>query len=252
MAFIDTQILIDALIGNSSNIIGGTTISSITANEFLGVHGPSPIKANYYVPLVPRGRIGLLHSQLGPRLHPRQNHSFNRMRTDRLVISFGNDFPSVVEYGSNAITDTINEKALMLFLNAICVLPKDRQKKLRQKFAFLMDNEVKCTAISPDTVTLAQRMLSEFLQMYQLKDNFRNSWNDFLVAATARRAGETLFTNDTLLFRFIVSRFGSLIRDENHQLEMSFPKEESQISKQCLESKGYINRGWDVKFRRGY
>jgi hypothetical protein len=252
----DTQIISYYFKGAVSIPAGPIRISSITAAEFLLIQSPVHNRANYY-PILParlrhRG-IGMTGAEAPLRLNfdSRRHSALGKRRTDQLILDFGQSVPTYVEFGSIAITQLINERHEQLYGSSIGHLEKDLQKKLRERYRFLLDLGVTCVAVTPDVATVAMNLLGQFLDRYQTKDNARNTVNDVLVLATAIENASVLKTEDNLLRRFAAEAMGTFAREEPGHLLLDFSAPEATKRRRSLESKGYVNRGWQILERRG-
>ena len=250
MEFLDTQILIDAFSGTPSYPVERRAISSIAANELLQIQGAKLSQAKYYVPMIPKGIRSLHHANITETMTAKRDHPFNKMRTDRVIMDFGGQYPTIIEYGNLAIAEVINEHAIRLFDQAINFLSKERQKILKRRFRFLLDMGIQCVPLDKDALVTAQELLYEFGAKHSLKDNFRNTWNDMLIVAAALQAAGNLTTRDTLLARFTANRFAASQHQAGPNITIEFERAAPRQRPKSLESKGYINRGWNFRFEQ--
>ena len=229
-------------------------ISSITAAEFLEIQGKRHDRANYYPMLPARYGHGMRSaSQQGPvafRFDSRRHAASGKHRTDQLILNFAGDAPTYVEFGSIAISQLINSRHGPLYDLSISHLDKDVQKKLRDRFRFLVDCGIECVALTPTVGTVGMDLLAKFLKSYQAKTNFRNTVNDVLILATAITSGVALKTEDDLLRRFAAETLNAPLRHDGAHLVIDFSAPDVPQRRKSLESKGYINRGWQVHERR--
>lgn len=232
-------------------------ISSITAAEFLLVQSAAHNKANYY-PILP---IWLNHrgapagadgngTSIKAMFDSRRHAALGKRRTDQLILDFGPSVPTYIEFGSMAMTQLINDRHDQLYLASISHLDKLTQKKLTAKFRFLLDLDVSCIAVTPLIATVGLNLLGLFMDRYQPKDNKRNTINDVLVLATAIKNETHLLTNDNLLTRFAAEVMAAPISAENECIQVDFSVPVSVHRRKPLESKGFVNRGWQVLERR--
>lgn len=253
MIFLDTQVISYAFKGASEDNVDGSYISSVVANEFLEVHTKVPDTAAYYVPISgavfnKAGHLGSLLQSIKDRYKKRP---FPKASTDKLGLYFGQEHPTVVEYGSFAMSRLINEKALMAFKLIIASLDKRKQRKLINRFEFIVDTGLTCTPLTSEDARLAQVLLYDFKKKHTLKNNFRNSISDILIMASAIKNEAELVTKDSLLASFcennrLISRkkHGNWVRCESILPEIN-------ARKMAKESKGYINKSWQVRVRKG-
>lgn len=127
MQLLDTQIISYAFKGVYDGKIDQQHISSVTAKEFLLIQGSHRTAANYYVPL-PRNIKN--YSPAEDRALPRMDYPFSKGLTDQIILDFGQDYPSIIEFSNQAIAEVINLKAKNIFREAIRFLDKDKRKKV--------------------------------------------------------------------------------------------------------------------------
>lgn len=252
MQFVDTQIVSYAFKEISSVSVVDQHISSVVANEFLETYSTTETSANYYIPTSLRyfRHYGL---EAVPSTVPGEfrKRGFSKQSTDRLALYFGQDYPSLVEYGSIAISRLINARALNVFRLAIAQVDKRKQRRLIQRFEFLSDHRITCIPLQPTVARLGQSLLYRFVKKYKLKKNFRNSFNDMLILAVAIDHGAELLTRDSLLVNFCADC--NLVKkhkfDEWIRCETTTTPSKGRGNRR--ESKGYINRSWSVRQKRG-
>jgi len=243
---LDTQVVSYAISGSWEEPLDGCVISSIVANELFLVQGNDPANANLYVPLLSANHtMGPLASELRRRDHP-----FNRSLSDSIVMDFGNEFPTIIEYNSLSISIAINDGLTDLMVGVVNHLDKHIKKKLMQRFRFLVDNGIRCNPLRTPDVETAFELLAKFKVNYNVKGNFRNTWNDLLILSSAMTAGENLVTEDNLLSRFAAEQSGVAPTKKQGFLELPFAVTNSEERKSSRESKGYINTGWRVEFSK--
>jgi predicted nucleic acid-binding protein len=233
--------------------VDGASISSIVASELLMVQGSRPSQANYYIPHPSRVTDMLLQSgkshEDGLGSLKKWAHAFRKHSTDSMIMEFGTDYPTLVEYGSQAIAEIINSRHRQLLYASTEFMPKDRRKLIRRRFDFLLDCNVRCEALRESDVVEAFRLLSEFSAGHNVKKNFRNSWNDMLILASAMNRGSDLVTMDNELARFVAEKQESVLRmvaDRTIMIAFSHNSRDRTRSV-SLESKGYINTQWRVR-----
>lgn len=244
MVFIDTHIVSYAKRGVLSRSIQGANISSVSASELLLVYGDKRTSANYYVPLAPRLHFELMAAKVSA-------HPFSKRLTDQIIFDFGSDYEPIVEFGSVAIAQMINDRRFDLLQRSIQFLPKGRKKIIREDFGFLAENRIRCFSLNPPTVANAHRLLEAFRSSNQrIKTTFRNTWNDLLILSAAWADDDELLTNDDQLNRFAASSFGEFSECGSGVLRVRFPSAEAPTAQRIFaESKGYVNRGWKASFR---
>ena len=253
MRFLDTQIVSYAFKGIGSVSVDDEHISSVVANELLEAYSKAVTSANYYIPTNWRHleQSGYFGPQMSTLRREYQKRGFSKRFTDRLTLDFGQDYPSVVEYGSIAVSHVINARTLRLFKISIASLDKRKQRRLIRRFEFLSDHRVKCVPLQPGAARLGQSILYRFCRKYKLKRNFRNSINDILILAAAIHGNGELLTRDSVLVKFCDDS-GFLKKHRHHEwtrCEVTMTSTEQRSARR--ESKGYINRSWFVRQRRG-
>lgn len=253
MIFLDTQVISYAFKGSSDEHMDGLHISSVVANEFLEAHSKDTTSATYYVPTngLVFNKPGHLGSLLQSVMDRYRKHPFPKYSTDKISLYFGQDYPTVVEYGSIAISRLINAKGLKAYKLSISSLDKRKQRKLKQRFEFLADNSIICSPLNPKCARIGQNLLYEFTEKYTLKKNFRNSLSDILILATALSCEGQLITKDSLLASFCEKQ-GILKRKKHGSwVRCETDVSDTTIRKRQRESKGYVNRSWEVRMRKG-
>lgn len=247
---LDTQIIPYALKCRPEWSVTGKAICSITANEFLLVQSTNPAQANYYVPLLSKVHFLPSTDGIGPvSAKLNRDHPFRKTVTDQVLLEFGNEFPTIVEYGNLAIAMLINKRISGLFNEATKFLEKAQQKIIRKRFAFLLENEIACIPLSKSAVAAGMELLQEFRAKHNLKANFRNSMNDILVFATAIDASAKLVTQDALLGEFAGKYYRAPFSRQEEICTVDFSAKARTVPVKSAESKGYINKGWQVSFR---
>lgn len=250
LELLDTQIISYALKGYPTWSVTGKAISAITANEFLLVQSANPAQANYYVLLLSRIHFPESTDGVGP-MNARLNrdHPFRKMITDQVRLEFGNEFPAIVVYGNLAIAMLINKRISALFDEAIKFLDKAQKKTIRKRFDFLLKNGVTCFPLSKSAISIGMELLQAFRAKHNLKANFRNSLSDILVFATAIDASAKLVTSDALLSEFASKYFEAPFSRQEDIITVDFREKFRPASRKSAESKGYINKGWQVSYR---
>lgn len=233
-------------------------ISSVTAAEFLLIQSAKPNNANYY-PILPsrlKHRVGGLlpgESAVPRMLFDSKKHAaFGKRRTDQLVLNFNGKMPSFIEFGSMAISQIINDGHEDIYFASISHLEKPLQKKLRDRLQFLTKAGVRCLPVTPAIAEVGMNILGQFLDRYEAKQNPRNTINDILILSTAVEHSLPLLTEDNLLKRFTAELLGAPFSEPcPDRLLIDFTPPEVVDRRKPFESKGYINRGWQVMERCG-
>jgi hypothetical protein len=209
-------------------------------------------KPDYYI--LPPNRYW--ESQSNPLHHFQTYHWGNKKwaqmggrRTDQLILSFGSELPQYIEYGSLAIASLLNNRYVDLFSLCVSHLQKAKQKYLITRCKFICDNGIRCVPLTKAIAQVGLNVLSAFRDRYTLKGNVRNTINDILIFSTAFHHKLRLRTDDCLLNRFSSDYLGGMTRTRYGILEVTFPNE-GEIKPCSQESKGYINRSWQVMLKR--
>lgn len=249
MELIDTNILYYKYSNKKYNIdINDKFISSINALEFLkNIEKVNTNSAKFYIPFI-KG-INYHYSLFLSNIN--RNKAFNKVLSDSVTFDFNNDFPSYNLYNNLSVAQVINEKQGYLLKASIDFLPKADFKDISSKYNFLIENNLNCISFNQLDIDLALNLLDIFLVNHSLKEDFRNCWNDLLIASIAVNRNMVLVSKDKLLNQFVSSVFGNLQRKMNSEITLfDFSKNEvSEREHQKFESKGYINRSWNYRMK---
>lgn len=242
MRMIDTQILVHMKAGRRAVPIEGA-VASVSAKEFLIMYGQQANRDRYYLSLR-RHKQSLLGAQINTGSPP--GHPIRRQSTDRLSIDFNNEYPSLVEYGSLAVSHCVNNARIDIFAEALGALPKQEQRSLRERFMFLLEKQFRCYALEEESVSIGLDILNEFLANYEAKGNFCNTVRDAMILGTAVKHGAPLQTEDKLLAKLAAKRFGAGLHHDGDDIVVDFGRSPATKRRLPFESKGYINRGWRI------
>lgn len=242
---LDTQIISYAAKKHGTYDVRNKHISSVTAQEFLLMRDQATNKPLYHVPLASR-----LHMPLMTYSRPfLRDHSFTRNLTDRIILEFGLDHPSIIEYGHRAISQFINSKSYPSFCQSISFLPKEQQKTIRGRFTFLLDNNIECLPLAETAAKRSFDLLSSFCSEFNPKGNIRNTINDILILSSTLDLCATLVTEDSVLNRFAVRYLDGIWLETNGVIQIDFSTPDGTTRSRLSESKGYINRAWRARFQ---
>jgi hypothetical protein len=251
----DTQIISYCHSGHwEQTKVQGAEISSVTASEFLLFHTRENSKADYYVlnPIQFGGKhMPIQHTQICGDIRNAKWAKMGSKRTDSIIIDLRHDFDSYRMFGNEAITEIINNKSMHFFQMSIAHLDKNKQKMLKKKMEFLLDNDMVCHSLNQRDCESGMTLLSEFVKNIQVKDNIKNTVNDLLILATAMNKGVDLYTEDKVLGRFASNYYKAKVTEKHDAIVISFPTKDETHKIINAESKGYINRGWQVSMRNG-
>jgi predicted nucleic acid-binding protein len=253
---LDTQIISYAVKGNlKESLPADFAITSTVAHEFLRVRDKRTGAARYYTPL-PHGMLpdARANYAAGQRIHggrrPSNRPLFKRV-TDKVLMDFNNEYPSVVEYGHAGIAHLINTANRTIFAESITHLPKRERKRLICNFEFLADHASECIPLDVEAVSSAFRYLKELeAKGVSLKADFRNSLNDMLILATADIRGAGLRTMDGLLAQFARECGVVEVESRGGIYDLTPKRQENEGRKTLRESKGYRNTAWRYAIHR--
>ena len=237
MYILDTQIISYAFKGVYDGQVTNQFISSVTAKEFLLAQGVGQTSVGYHIPQwassIPEIRL--------------PSHKYSKNSTDRITLDFGSDYPPIIEYGNLAISKVINQRAKKVLRSATGHFKKEKRKIILDRFDFLIGQSINCLSLNKYMAELGLTLFHEFISRYNLKENFRNSINDILILASAINSSGTLVTEDSLLNKFAAERYDASMKEYSGTLLIDFGKIRPSIGDKNKESKGYVNRGWNVQ-----
>jgi predicted nucleic acid-binding protein len=249
MVMLDTQLTSATLRDGGDKL--DFSVSSTTLQEIFGMQCGENAENRFYLPLIQNGYHLWMHVNMAREKRGMRRRSKRKPRTDRLVIDFARDHPTVVEYSHIATCRLLQFSAKQPELGSKIFTTYARDALSRAAFSHasrhfkaLADSQVRYLALTLETVRMALPLLSEFEARFSLKDNFRNSWNDMLILATAIRANEALITRDRVLAEFAADVIQAEVADHaDASFQVDF-NTESVMRRSNLESRGYINLGW--------
>jgi|GEM_PF-953291 len=220
-------------------------IVSITALEFLeNIEKVHSKRAKYYIPSKNKINLDLIrHSQIEKPW--RNDHS------DSIIFNFNQDFESYELYNNDSVSEVINQRLFQVFESAIKFLDKKKRKYLKKKIRLLIESNIYCLPIEVNDIELAYDLLTKFIERHPLKADFRNCWNDILILAKTINSGEELYTKDKLLNQFALEEYGGTKEKNGNSVILKFMENKGDNREVSIESKNYINRGWDYKIRTG-
>ncbi|MDR7131277.1 hypothetical protein J2X69_003638 [Algoriphagus sp. 4150] len=249
MEIIDTNILYYKYTNPKYSIeIEGKKISSINALEFLkNIEKIHTNSAKFYIPL--NSGLNFHLAILLSKFHKKR--AFNKSLSDYITFEFNNDFPSYNLYNNISIKQVINYKQKELLKASINFLPKENCKDIYSKYNFLIDYNLDCISLEQSDIDLALELLYKFLTNHSLKDDFRNCWNDLLIASIAVNRNMNLISKDKLLNQFVSLEFGIRQKRVTKKItEYDFSSNEvTERKHEKFESKGYINRSWNYRLK---
>jgi len=211
-------------------------ISSVSAAEFLLVHSSERIKPNYY----PFRTMGLrMHGHLQWAQMPRQRI---RLLTDEILVNTTPSHGAYALYGSEALSQLINDRDDASFAFCIRNLARHQQRVLRARFGFLTTHRIRVLPLTREIARDIPDLLAKFLEHNQPKADFRNTLNDLLILATAMNRSATLLTEDRVLEAF-ATRIHKVVANPigGSLVLLNFDNTSNPPSRNKTESKGYIN-----------
>lgn len=199
MEFLDTQIISYKFKGNKDLFDGnieGKYISSIVALEFLGIMEKDHGAKMYPIELSLRNLAEFPSKYFRMEKQP-LDKEFGKKRTDKLIIDFNREFDSIIIYSNEAISRLINKnfrRTLLFFAQR--AFRKADYKKFKQRLDFLLDNNIRVVPVTPSIVERMHQIYEKIKSDYNIKDNYRNSFMDLLIVATAIENHGRLISND--------------------------------------------------------
>jgi len=249
MAMLDTHLTSAALKGGGGEI--DFSIASTTLQEIFGMQCGENTKNRFYLPLVQNEDHLWVHANMAREKRGMYRRSNRKPRTDRLVIDFAQDHPAVVEYSHLATCRLLQfsakrpELGLKIFATyAKDALPGAAFTHASRHFKALVGSPVRYISLTLEIAQSALLLLSSFESRHNLKDDFRNSWNDILILASAIRANEVLITKDQVLAEFAAEVTRTQVAQHaGDSFKVDFSAS-SRLRRTSLESKRFINLGW--------
>ena len=246
MEFLDTQIISYKFNNNTKLFDGdikGKYISSIVALEFLSIMKENNAKM---YPIKIKG----MHLELRRIIHiDSPKHKIGRNLTDKCIIDLNGEFDSIVIYSNEAISELLNTGDIeTLSIFAQNSLNKKERKKFLEKAKFLIDNDIIVVPITQTTINIMQRVYEEIKSEYNVKSNYRNSFMDLLILATAIEKRKMLITKDKELNKVIKKccKYLDVNNYSNEILSISYREDKDKKS----GNKNYVNNGWKLMIRK--
>lgn len=263
MDFLDTQI-ISYKYKNAEQFyrgdISGKCISSIVALEFLRTIDKNSHNSARYYPCFYRGfHARILHmletsQDAGIRRMHSEISSFGRKNSaDKVIIDLNNQYDSFVIFSNWAVSTYLNKRNKSGILCATEHLDKEERRKISERIDFLLDNNLQVVPLNPSIIEGMLSLLQQIEGKYNVKDNYKNSIMDLLIASTAIQHQGHLITQDRELNRAIRELNGyKYTRVENLVVDIDTTEKNNDIDHMVpIDSKGYINRGWRYSIQKG-
>lgn len=243
---VDTQIISYGMARSWNSDPGNIAITSVVAQELLLVQSGRSNGNNYYVPFLwPRELM--YRRRTAPRVRPRGPRWAGKAHTDRLVLDFSSDYPSVVEHSHAAIAEALNTRNYQHILQRAHVLGDARFRVVVKRVRYLRQHGVTCEPLTKDSAEIAMDLFAEFVRRNTPKSNVRNTLNDLLSYAVALDNGLILETEDRALAEFMNFYTGAHVEESYGQaVRIKF---EGLQRRAAGESKRYIN-SWQVRASR--
>ena len=102
-----------------------------------------------------------------------RDHPFPKNSTDQILIDFGGEFPTYIEFSNLALASVVNENLGQLFAAATQFLPKEKRKLVRSRFAYLVSRHISCIPLSRTSLSNALELLDLFTTEFRPKANIR-------------------------------------------------------------------------------
>ena len=236
---IDTQILSYQF--KKGDPIANNTISTIAISEFLEIYDNGISRYRFYIP--PK-----IQDMTSERMYINSSkHILGRKTADKFIISC--DSPKIdIIYRSNiTLANLINYGSPDQFTLCIHHLDKNFKKKLRERFVYLLENNVRAIPVGLKAESIIIDMVRLYFRSHNSKENTRNSINDILIFSTAIASDAKLITNDNELKRFIASNLKLKIDNLENGLIAIHSSYSVKIPNTRDDTKGYVNTGWRIK-----
>ncbi|MER5964196.1 hypothetical protein [Streptomyces sp. NPDC002057] len=253
---VDTQIISYAIKGAlKESLPSDFSITSTIAQELLRVRDIPKGGARYFTPppqgLSPEHRDRYLSGRAIHGTDRPTDRPLFKNSTDRVMMDFNNEYPSLIEYGHAGISWLIKTANRKVYEESIRHLPKGERKTLIHNFEFLVNCKVNCIPVNTESVSGAFSLLRRATDDgVTFKSDFRNSLNDMLILATARCEGATIRTDDKLLAQFAKGSGLSEVANQGELYDLTFPVPGRGRQRTSRESKGYRNTGWRFAIHR--
>jgi hypothetical protein len=244
----DTQLISYAIAGNF-DLPANAHVSSTCAQELLLMQTDRHDRNRYYIPVLGRHPFQALTPKLvREHFSARANMQPFKRSTDKLILDFSGDYPTVVEHSHLAVAHAINDGRRELLEAFASAVPPQSRKAVVRRIRFLLDREVQCVPLTMRAAESSQVLLAEFVRTRNVKSRFRNSLNDLLHLAIAEQSGLVMHTRDGELAGFAHERFSAPVAHPGPgQFAVDFSDEEPSARRTMRESGGYINRPWSVR-----
>lgn len=247
MAFVDTQIISYKYKKNAELFDGdikGLQISSIVALEFLGIMVKNENRAKMY-PF----NLNSFHTCM-PLIFKdsKRGLEFGKKITDKLIIDFNGEFDSIVIYSNETISNLINTQNLeTLLLFAKNSLNKNDFKYFKERAQFLIDNEITVVPVTQKIISKMQCIYQDIKSKYNVKNNYRNSFMDLIIVATALEKKEQLISGDNELNK-VLKKCCQYLTISTSETGISTIDCYDKYTKKNVnaDNKGYINNSWHI------
>lgn len=130
-------------------------------------------------------------------------------------------------------------------------MDKEDFKRFREKAQFLVNNEITVIPVTQEIIIKMQAIYEDIKKEYNVKDNYRNSFMDLLILATAVEKKETIITKDTELNKVLKKCCGYLNISTDEKGISSIDYYDKYTGKPVKNNKGYINNSWRIIIQKG-
>ena len=223
----------------------GIQIPSVVAQEFLETQLSNHTSARYYIPLTSDPiRIEALVDYA--RDHEK---GFSKVSTDQFLLNTPTGHNAQIEFGHIAMADAINEQRYDLFRSSVSALSKARRKRLKRRFAYIIEMGLQCVPLSQSAGEIGRNFLDRFLECHESKSNFRNTVNDMMILAMSKELNSELWTEDELLGQFASTTLGRSVENKGGLFKVFPPQKDGGSEQSDDESKGYVNKSWRTRIQ---
>lgn len=250
--YLDTQILSYKFKGNEKYYTGSIKdkyISSVVACEFLYVFIKNDCSNSRYYPFYNHLLNGMISSN--GVFESKKHCAQGKHRTDKIILDFNNKYSNIVLYGSESLSRLINERSRKGILLSTEHLDKKLKKGISSRIDFLFDHNIKVTPLNDRILNNMFEIMSSIEKTYNFKNDFRNSVMDLLIASTSLTENSGLVTVDKELNRVLCNEFELPFTKESEVLKINQIAKSVEADKFIrIESKNYINRGWQYRINK--
>ncbi|MEV6848997.1 hypothetical protein [Actinoplanes sp. NPDC051411] len=133
------------------------------------------MRNNHYVPLLANGIGTRIVTNDYLAMHRDAPQKFravmSRYRTDRYVLDFQDDYPTVVECSHLALANAINQGNFVLLRQLATALDDKRRRVAVRRLRFLLDNGIQCVPLGVTSAELGLSLFQKFVSSFSPKEN---------------------------------------------------------------------------------